>query len=558
MLSGFWLLGWIIFQVKVQIELNPLKWATILASAYLFTMTVAFFFTDNTFIGFFGDYQRRTGYIEYFSLTIFFLVSAYVLRIDRLALLEKAAVYIGLILGIYGFVQHFKYDFVHWNNNYNLVIATLGNPDFAAAVMAIFLILNFGIVFQSKKIRSLRVIAALNVFLLFIVIIFSQVRQALVTSALGLIIVTITWIYQRKRSIAFASTLFATAIGILGLLGTLNKGPLSKYFYKISVTYRGDYWRAGWNMFIHHPLFGVGLDRYGASFRQYRDATQSLRRGPNYVSNAAHSVPIQLAATGGVFVLITFLALTIFIFWRGIIALRDNQGQRQILAAVIFAAWIAYETQSLISIDNLAIAVWGYILGGAVVGVSIVGVSDNRNTTKSKQVQPYVSTFLLLTPFVISVLFMKAELSMHLANTIKPPTTQSELKEYEKLVSVPVSFNFKDPQFQYLIALKKAQAGDPISAISDLKKIISDDPKNYDAQVALAQIYEFQKDWSSAIFIRKKIFIIDPFNQQNLLNLGQDQKFSGDATAAKAVIPLINAFAPNSAEAKQALTTLGK
>jgi hypothetical protein len=39
--------------------------------------------------------------------------------------------------------------------------------------------------------------------------------------------------------------------------------------------------------------------------------------------------------------------------------------------AAIFAAWIAYQAQSLISINQLGLAVWGWALSGAIIGYSI-------------------------------------------------------------------------------------------------------------------------------------------------------------------------------------------
>ena len=122
----------------------------------------------------------------------------------------------------------------------------------------------------------------------------------------------------------------------------------------------------------------------------------------------------------------------------------------------------------------------------------------------------------------------------------------------------PLSFNFKEPQFQFNIAVKEARVADFNPAITLLKDVIANDPRNYNALVNLAQIYEYQMDWSSAIQLRKNIAVIDKFNQGNLLQLGLDQKASGNITEAKKVIPLINAFAPNSAEAKRAATELGK
>jgi hypothetical protein len=555
---GFWLFGWLLFHVKRYFQIDTLRIATIISVTYIVALSISLAVTDNAYIGFFGDYQRRTGYIEYFSLVVFFLAAAYCIRIRQLEKLESISVIVGLILGFYGLAQHFKYDFVHWNNSYNSVISTLGNPDFAGAAMAIFLILNFGVLIQKSKSKMWRLLAGLNIVVLLTVIIFSQVRQALVASVIVLVIIGIIWLYQRNKLLAYLSS--ASALGTLffAVLGMLKFGPLSKYFYKVSVTYRGDYWRAGWKMFVHHPFFGVGLDRYGAYFRQYRDATQSLRRGPNLISNAAHNVPLQLAATGGIFVFLAYLILVFFIFWRGISAIRNTQGNQQILAAVIFSAWIVYQAQSLISIDNLAIAVWGYILGGAVVGISLIEITEDFKVRSRFDTQQYFSNLILIIPFVFSILFIKSELEMHSVNLIKPPSNQSDLKAYENFITRPLEFGLKDPYFQFLVAIKKAQAGDPNTAAAMLNKIVADDAKNYDAQLALAQIFEFQESWDKAILVRKRLLILDPFNSQNIFSLGQDYKSKGDVTSAKAVIPLINAFAPNSVEAKQALAILGK
>jgi tetratricopeptide (TPR) repeat protein len=311
-------------------------------------------------------------------------------------------------------------------------------------------------------------------------------------------------------------------------------------------------------MFTHHPILGVGLDRYGAYFRQYRDATQSLRRGSDAVSNNAHNVPLQLAATGGILVLVAFLLLTFFIAWRGVVALRIYEGSEQIVVAGIFAAWIAYQAQSLISIDNLAIAIWGYILGGIIVGISLRPEQAQVAHLKNSNIQQFISLILVLFPFIATTLFIKGEAAMHLDTATQPPASQAEVPAYEKFLMKPLSFNFKEPQFQLNIAVKEARVADFNPAISLLKDVIANDPRNYNATATLAQIYEYQKDWASAIRLRKNIAVIDEFDQGNLLQLGLDQKASGNIEEAKKVIALINAFAPDSTEAKRAATELGK
>ena len=95
-------------------------------------------------------------------------------------------------------------------------------------------------------------------------------------------------------------------------------------------------------------------------------------------------------------------------------------------------------------------------------------------------------------------------------------------------------------------------------ASDQLKNVIAADPLNYDAKVLLAKIYEYQKKWPLAVQVRKTIYAIDPYNQMNLLTLGEDEKSLGDLGQSKNILNLINSFAPNSDEARQALQDFGR
>ena len=531
-ISGMWLLGWVIFQLKRRWKVKSSKMSIIIPSLYLLSLVTSFLATDNKFIGFFGEYQRRTGLLAYVSLMAFFFAASLLIDQKSVTTLDRAAIIIGFFLGTYGLLQHFKHDFVNWSNPYNPIISTLGNPDFSAAAMAIFAVLNFGILIQNKFFIWTRILAGLNVIVLLFTIYLSQVRQGLLCSIFGITIIVIIWIYQRNRTAAHLVASLTTLIGLVGLLGMLNQGPLSKYFYKISVTYRGDYWRAGWRMIIHNPLFGVGLDRYGANFRKYRDATQVARRGPDLVSNAAHNVPIQLASTGGLVVLLTFILLIAFIFLRGIQALRKSSGTEQITIGVLFAAWLSYEAQSFISIDNLGIAIWGYVLGGAIVGISY-NHENNLKRTSLSIIQRLISWSLAIAALAISAVFLQSEISMKTLSMYRVPQTQTSLEAYETLARKPVSLIFKEPTFEVLVAADLAQANDPTLAISNLKNVIASDPRFFDAKELLARIYEFQKDWQHAAQVRSQMVNLDPFNSALKLRLRKDLNNSQRPTPSR-------------------------
>jgi O-antigen ligase len=554
-ITAFWLLGWVLFQVKDQFKVGTLKWATILSGFFILTLTLAYIATNNKYIGFFGEYQRRTGYLTYISFAIFFLASAFSFRLNKMVKFEIAAAITGFLVAIYGVAQHYKHDFAKFANPYNSVISTLGNPDFAAAAMSIFLLISFGIALQSKYSIWIRVLAGINVGLLLITIQYSQVRQGLLTSALGVAVILIVWLHQKNRFTSYALSCISLAALLFAIAGMLQKGPLVKYFFKPSVTFRGDYWRAGWRMFIHHPLFGVGLDRYGAYFRQYRDATQEVRRGPDLISNAAHNVPLQLAATGGIFLLVAYIALTAFILWRGISAIRSTSGSEQVLASAVFAAWVAYEAQSMISIDNIGIAIWGYVLGGAVVGISVR--AENIQIRRQKELrQPMVSVGLMFIPLVLSFLLFKSESAAYQLQSTRITPQNVTSPAAVALLRKPLSFVLQEPNFQIVTAQIYANAGDLNTTRLILEGAVSRDSTNYPATSMLARLNEVEKKWSKAIDLRNKISKIDPYNTLNLLELGQDKKSSGDLMGAKNIIPLIDAIDPNGADAKKAHTEL--
>jgi O-antigen ligase len=578
--SGFYLAGWVAFQIKEALRDSVLRVATILSGVYVLVLFLSFLFTKEKYVGFFGENARRTGFLTYFILTVFFLASALLLRTSNLSKFNFVTLIVGPLVGLYGFLQHFKIDAIKWNNPYNSVLSTLGNPDFASAVMGIFVVLLLGVVLNSVLAVWVRVYAATSIVFLGLTIVFSQARQGLLAAAIGVGIVVIVWLSQKNRIAALGASFLGLVVFVVGVLGMLNDGPLAKYLYKVSVTYRGDYWRAGMNMFKHHLWFGVGLDRYGAYFRQYRDATQSLRRGPDIISNAAHNVPIQLAATGGIFVLLVFILLFAFVVWRGVVAIRKASGAKQLVIASFVGAWATYEAQSFISIDNVGIAIWGWILGGVVVGLSVVekeaavaesapvNVKNSKHASVKKPkpvvragaresiAQPVVSGVAATAALALVIPLFLADSAARLSNAYAKPTSQ-QMSAYVTAVQKPLEYGLVDPHNKVLVGTLLAQAGQIDTGVGLLNQVAHADPRNYEALNVLASIYEQTNRVAVAVGTRRQMYALDPYNYKNLLQLGKDLKATGDIAGAKAIVPLITAFAASTPEAAQAKREFG-
>jgi hypothetical protein len=193
-------------------------------------------------------------------------------------------------------------------------------------------------------------------------------------------------------------------------VGTLNKGPLASLLYKDSVTYRGDYWRAGWKMTLDNPIFGVGLDSYGDWYRRSRTIEATLRRGPEVTSNAAHNVFLDISSYGGFPLVLIYIALMVLVAVSAIKVIKRSQGFNAGFVGLV-AGWAAFQAQSIISINQIGLALWGWVLSGLIIGYEIntrrsdVVVEKKTGKSSRKPVQVTASTSLaIFAGLIIGVL----------------------------------------------------------------------------------------------------------------------------------------------------------
>jgi hypothetical protein len=137
-------------------------------------------------------------------------------------------------------------------------------------------------------------------------------------------------------------------------------------------------------MTLEHPFFGVGLDSYGDWYRRARSVEATLRRGPDVTSNAAHNVLLDLSSNGGFPLLIIYLFMLGLVLVSSYKVFRRSQGFNPLFTG-LFAVWIAYQAQSIISLNQLGLAVWGWIISGLLIGYEI---NTRSNTQVSEERTP--------------------------------------------------------------------------------------------------------------------------------------------------------------------------
>ncbi len=333
----------------------------------------------------FGNFGRNTGFMAYFFL-VGILVATLGLRLKRsFEVLLNGLLITGIINVVYCFWAWQFGDFIGWSNPYNTILGTFGNPNFIGAFLGIFVSVLFAFMVSPGRSMKLRLYCLLPLLVALSEIKQSHAIQGIVVAAGGFALVLFFLIRDKFSSLIPLLTFsgFVLVAGIVAVMGALQKGPLTQFIYKTSVSLRGEYWQAGISMGDKFPITGVGMDSYGDWYRRSRDASALILPGPNVVTNAAHNVNIDLLAFGGWPLFLTYVAILI-VAATSIVKVVIRQKSFDWVFVGISVAWICYQVQGLISINQIGLAIWGWLLTGAVIAYEISGRENIKVSSQTK------------------------------------------------------------------------------------------------------------------------------------------------------------------------------
>lgn len=565
MLVGSWLLGYLWIDrkiVKSNFVIRTLFYLTLL---FVFGALLSTLFADLYERAIFGEVMRKNGFLTYFALAIIMVIAAINIRLIHLRALIKVTFLILLLVVSYGLIQTSGNDFIDWNNPYNSVIATVGNPNFAAAIMAIMGVLIFSSIFNSDFGKSYQLTGLLLSLICLFTIYRSNARQGLLSYAIGVGFFLIVLIWTKSKPLGLLCLAFGATLTFISILGMLQIGPLEKYLYKGSVSVRGYYWRAGFEMLKENPIVGVGMDSYGSYFKEFRELNYPLSYGFEITSSNAHNTFVQFFATGGLILGAAYILLNLFVLRRAYIAIKSQTGVNRVAVSGVVASWISFHAQSFVSIDNVGISIWGWVLAGIIVGVSIrpdeVGYVHSKISNQSKSTVEISRTLIsglatILSIIVIALLYRNEVNTYKLMSSFESKNTQAQ-QEYKNLNLQNINAPLNNSSYRLTSALNLANLGLIEESLSGAKKILEVDSRNLDVLNSLAQIYEQSGRIPEAIDIRTKISQLDPWNAKNYLQLGKNYKTQGDQVRVEEMLAKVLSFAATHSVGIQAKSELG-
>lgn len=374
------------------------KWFCLGITSFLLFSLLATFLSPSPLVqNLYGVYGRNTGFLAYLTLSIFAISSALLNSKKQIQKLLIAFFCAGVLNLTYGLWVSLLGDFVAWNNIYGNLLGTFGNPNF----MGSFLGMLFGLIFvytiTPEVDIKFRILGLLLLIITFYEITETKAVQGIVLSAGSVFLGGVFWIWKSLLNRIFLAgyLIFGSLFGLTSILGALQIGPLSDFIYKRSVSLRGAYWHAGLEMGLRNPFSGVGMDGYGNWYRRTRSLGAVIDTpGAEVTTNAAHNVFIDLFASGGFPLLISYLMI-LFISLSALIKLVRYQNNYDPLVVSLFVIWICYHTQAVISINQIGLAIWGWVLTGAIVALEriirdqkkLITIGAEKKVKKSQNIQ---------------------------------------------------------------------------------------------------------------------------------------------------------------------------
>lgn len=395
-------------------QAKNLKMLTYAVALFMIALLVPLFLSGAPFSQqIYGVAGRSLGFLHYLFLASILLGATTQARDKVLDSFFKALTVTGLIESFYGLIQHLKLDPIAWENQDNWVFGTFGNPNFLSAFIGISVSASLFLVFQ-KELPKWRAINLANILLGIAIAALSDSIQGLVLIAVSVSILVLIKIFIKSKSLGILATFGLASVFTTAILGILQIGPLTRYLYQESTTFRGDYWRAGLAMAKAHLITGVGLDSYGDYYRQYRDSTAEQRRGLDNFSDSAHNLLIDLVSTGGLLLPISYLALNALVI-RSIIKTYKVTRELNMESLALPIVWLAFQIQTLISINVSSLAIWGWLAAGLLIAganqliddapiraVSKGRVAKSKSVSEIKSVSLVLAFLILVSPLLLN------------------------------------------------------------------------------------------------------------------------------------------------------------
>ncbi|HUH07942.1 MAG TPA: tetratricopeptide repeat protein [Egibacteraceae bacterium] len=348
--------------------------------AFAAALVVATLVADRPMLAVVGRIGRHTGLVMY--LVYVMLVWAVLRQYHDAspAPLIKAILVAAVPVSLYGLAQAVGLEPLPWQavEGGPPVFSTFGNANFFSAYLGIVVPLALWGALTSTWSELWRAASGLLAVLSLLAAYLSGSLQGVGIALLGAAFVVAVAVlssdeaaHRRGRAAAAAGAVLVTAGAAIASVA-FGVGPLGHLQPSAarSLETRIGKWETALAMFADRPLIGFGLDSFGDWFYAYRPQWLAVTSGLERSTDTPHNVFLDMLASGGLVLGLSYAAFVGFTAWALASGLRRLAGEERLLLGGLGGGWLAYQLQSLVSIDVPPLAVAHWVLAGAIILVA--------------------------------------------------------------------------------------------------------------------------------------------------------------------------------------------
>ena len=501
-------------------------------------------FTDTALMrALFGYPNRSNGLLTYLALILLIWVASRMLISRRFLEKLQRNLFILIILFVsYSFLQYLDLDPVSWNNSYNRIIGTLGNPNFSGAFLGIMgAVLIFYFFSTSKPIRFFYLALSIcSVFLGWA----TESFQAVLIFAIGILILVLAYLKSRFSFKTVISSVTASVfIGIILIWSFFGQGPLGERLYQPTLVLRLEYWTVGIKTALANPFLGIGPDSYTEGWRLFRTPDFVKTYSESVSVDSAHNTLINFMANFGIpaflFLLIIYLLIGINAF-----KLLFGRDQNTLIVKAIALTWLLLVIQSLFSLEQIGLHVFQWVAGSLLLNQGFIANSQHLSPREAKEETRFqdrggfsargeVAIMTIVVTFIAFLPLLNQEIRLNKlgATPVDKNATQQFIDE---ALDGFGDYSIKDMNRVIVISDFLLRAERYSDAQSLIEEIVKDEPRSYEGFEQLARLAGFRGEYSVEIEYRRNIESFDPQNYKNLISLAEAYRLSGGLTQAKA------------------------
>lgn len=546
----------------------PLGPVTIAAAAFVVALVVATLASDQPDISVVGGYKRYGGLAFYGSCAVLLVGVVRSFDLDNVRRLAHGFLVGGGIAMTYGVMQWVGLEPYRWRNLYgDAVFSFLGNPNFAGAYAGIVAAFGSWCALDRAASPAVRALGGWVVLASALTAWGSEALQGFAAVALGVVVVGIGALLSRGGSwerLAVKAILGAGGIAVVaGVLGIAGAGPLGFLGEQRTLRLRRYYWDAAIAMFADQPITGVGPGRYGPNYRAFRSEEAALNSGDfTLAADAAHNVPLDMFAQGGLLVGGAYLAVVLLTGWCIVTGLRRLQGEDRLLLGAFAGAWAAYQLQSLVSIDVPPLAAAHWLLAGAIVagarppalrtfswGVVASTAKKGRGPTKPRVSESMERAGLVAAGIVViagtwlATRPIRADIALADSRGAGGDRSAASAAADRSVELAPW-----ESTYPFQKAVRSLNAGRTDEAAAALEEALERDPKGPEQIVTRARVADADGDVDQALALYERALEVEPHAADMKVEVATYRLENGDADGAAGLVLELTDALPDRAD----------